>query len=372
MLTTQIIDSWESFQSLAQTWNHLWERSQSHVAFHRAEPICHFVEAFDLKDSLRVVLVRSGDQLVTAVPLTLRRRSIGGVGGIGGWEAQSLANEWLIQACLLDLPVGNPAARMEALNAGFQQLNLSRVKLDWLPLDWPAQRRLMDHWRQRRRVWAKPRFEVHKMLVPKDWEAYYRDVAKSTKKTIQRSKNQLSQKGPIAIEEVSRESIDEFEMAFHQALQIEHAGWKGADGSSLSSYPRIADFYRRSFLQLAQQGLARLYFLKVGNQRIAFDLGYTAAGVYSSIKVSYLPEFSKFSPGNLLNGLLLEQFSQTREVEWIDCIGPATDSTRRWTDTNYVSGRLTLSTGSLISNAEVMLLNTAANWLGKNSLPPVH
>ncbi len=369
MLTAQIIDSWESFQSHTQCWNQLWELSQSHVAFHRAEPICNFVEAFELQDSLRVVLVRSGDQLVTAVPMTLRRRSIGGVGSIGRWEAESLANEWFLQACFLDLPVGDPAARMEALNAGFRQLNLSRVKLDWLPLDWPAQRRLMDLWRQRRSVWAKPRFEVHKMHVPKDWEAYYRDVTKSTKKTIQRSKNQLSQKGQIAVEEISLNSINEFEMAFHQALQIEHAGWKGADGSSMSSHPRIADFYRRSFLQLAQQQLARLYFLKVGDQRIAFDLGYTASGVYSSIKVSYLPEFSKFSPGNLLNGLLLERFSQTKEVEWIDCIGPATDSTRRWTDDSYISGRLTISTGSLISNAEVMLLNTAANWLGKNSLP---
>ncbi len=66
------------------------------------------------------------------------------------------------------------------------------------------------------------------------------------------------------------------------------------------SQPMVARFFRDCYEDFANCGIARLFALQVGGRMIAFDLGYVMDGIYSSCKISYLPEYHRCSPGVVL------------------------------------------------------------------------
>lgn len=76
---------------------------------------------------------------------------------------------------------------------------------------------------------------------------------------------------------------------------------------------------------------------------IAFEQGWCAKQVYHSYKIAYSASFARFSPGQLLIYLLLNQFSNSREVTAIDFLGPLDEAVQRWHPQTYRQGRLLMA-----------------------------
>jgi CelD/BcsL family acetyltransferase involved in cellulose biosynthesis len=357
-----IVRSLCQFLEITDSWNQLWRDSQSHVALHRAEPIARFVETYGLSDQFAAITIHDQNRLVFGLPLFIKRNRWGQQVGY------SVANEWFLQACLLKAAHADASSLMMLAQA-FKDLGLLQVKLNWLPLDWPSSQALTEVWSQSHQVsWMKPRFEVSYWSVPADWNDFWHNLHAKRRKKYLGFEKKLAADGPIQLIQYDGLDLERFDEHFDQVLNVEHAGWKGRSGTSLRSNPNLSRMYYDTYRELASHGLLRIYLLTVGSRPIAVDLGYLVAGVYSSQKVSYLEEYSKFTPGQLLNARLFEQWSQTSEVRFVDCIGEVSDATLKWGSDTYRTGQLTLSTGTFLSKASVFALDSIANLMGRNTL----
>lgn len=361
-MQVKVIKSLTQFRDIAEPWNQLWHDSQSHVALHRADPIIRFVDAMGFSNEFAAITVQDHGRLVLGVPLLIRRNRWGQQIG------HSLANEWYVQAGLLKAS-DTPPSVLTLLSSAFEELGLFQVKLNWIPLHWPVSQQLMQVWNENRQtIWMKPRFEVSFWSVPSDWNEYWQVLHAKRKKKYEGFEKKIATDGPVQLVEYNGFELERFDHYLNQVLDVEHAGWKGRSGTSMRSNPAIAQMYVEAYRELASQGMLRIYMLAVGGQPIAVDLGYLVNGIYSSQKVSYLEDYAKFTPGQLLNAKLFERWSQTGEVRFVDCIGEASEATRKWGAEIYQSGQMVLSTAKLFSKASVFALDNLANLMGKNAL----
>lgn len=353
-----------AFQDRTEEWDTLWRESSSHVAFHRAHPLIRFAETFGHVDAFRAIVIYDEGKPVLGLPLICTK------GALQGWEARTLVNCWTIQACVLDRPTPHADTRIHYLAQAFRALRLHQVRLDWLPLEWDSSRKIQQGWQELGySVWRKPRFEAAMLEVPADWEAYWKRLSRNHRKKLTGAERELQNLGELSLEVIDARNVDRFMDGLEEAMQLELQSWKGQQGTAMASLPTIRQFFIDSYRDFAHAGIGRMFALRLKEQLIAFDLGYVMDGTYSSCKISFLPAYHRQSPGMLLTAKILEWFSSEGKVRRIDCIGEMNEATARWPHRPYQSGRLTLSTGTLVGNHHVAFMSCLAGWLGKNEMP---
>lgn len=361
------INCWRSraeFAEHADAWNQLWSEAQSTVALHRAEPLLAWLDAFGNDREIAIVTFRRGQQIIAGLPLMVTINRWGHRIGV------SLANEWAPQSCWLALPDSDKAELILAIREACRDLRLFQLRMDWLPVDWPANRDWIQAWeRASQSLWIRPRYQVSRVEMSENWEAFRGQWSRNRRKKIQQMDRNLRAAGELEFVCWEQPSPAQTTELLNLASEIEHLSWKGSIGGSLQSHPRASQYYQDWFYALAQAGLARIYFLYLNGAPIAFDLGYVAHGCYSSVKISYAPNHQELRPGEWLNVRMLEHFHESTNVQSIDCIGPATEATSRWESSRYTIGKLVLATPSWFSGTTVFACNTLASWLGKNTLP---
>lgn len=110
--------------------------------------------------------------------------------------------------------------------------------------------------------------------------------------------------------------IDEF-------LQLEHAGWKGAEQTAIAS----KEAHRRFFLEFAREasrrGQLRILALLLDGRPIAIKCNVFAAPGSFAFKITYAEEFAKYSPGQLLEIDNIRRVHAETGIEWMDsCADP--------------------------------------------------
>jgi CelD/BcsL family acetyltransferase involved in cellulose biosynthesis len=140
-------------------------------------------------------------------------------------------------------------------------------------------------------------------------------VSKSRVKDIQRSIRRLSEAGTLGFErqrepEVIARRIEDF-------LLIEHSGWKGRAGTSFLANDAHAEFARQAF---RREGAActSVDTLTLDGQPIAISINLQTGDTVFTPKCAYDEAFRKFSPGLVLEYLVLEAFYRDGECIEMD------------------------------------------------------
>lgn len=106
--------------------------------------------------------------------------------------------------------------------------------------------------------------------------------------------------------------------AFEQWLQMEHAQWKGKQGSSQLSSQRMAQFSRTLIANLAKTRNVSVTSLRVDGRPIAMSVVFYCATTAYAWKTAYDAQFAQFSPGSVMLDKLVEQLLDEGEVTRID------------------------------------------------------
>ncbi|MDX1756599.1 MAG: GNAT family N-acetyltransferase [Marinobacter sp.] len=117
---------------------------------------------------------------------------------------------------------------------------------------------------------------------------------------------------------VSEDGIEAF-------LDIENSGWKGEAGtqSSILSEPLAAAFFRNVARAFTETGQLLLSFAQVNGRRISGQFGILAGDRHYLLKISYHPEYSDYSPGNLLLRSTLQKAAELATVDEVNLVtGP--------------------------------------------------
>jgi len=111
------------------------------------------------------------------------------------------------------------------------------------------------------------------------------------------------------------------EAVLDEVLDVEASGWKGGGGTAIKQGADTLRFYTGLVRWCAEEGTLRLYVLRLGGRIVAFQLDTLAGGTLSMLKIGYLDELRKQSPGQVLQLQILRSAFADPEVEVFDMLG---------------------------------------------------
>jgi len=338
------IDSVQGLRRLASAWDRLWERSEVPLPTARAELVAQWVERFGAGRALRVLVVEEGGDLVGAMPLAGRpAHRVLPVGDVT-W------NYWSPNGELLVDPEANVPAVLDLLVAGLEEAPWPLLWLDLTPFETPR-------WQSLIRALARrglandvhPRYHIGQVEIRGRFDEYFARRSSSHRRSVRKRLRRLEREGPVRLKVFSDFTPDEIDPRLREAFQIEHGGWKKAGEGTVLSTPGMVEFYGRQARQLAEWGYLRLAFLEHRGKAIAFELGWTAKGVYHSYKVGYDTAYQRYAPGHLLRMKLIAALHEQPGHVLVDFQGPLTDALAHWSTGSYVIGRLVIAPRRLAS-----------------------
>ncbi len=152
-------------------------------------------------------------------------------------------------------------------------------------------------------------------------QAYF-DASMSGKKRkeLRRQHTRLAEQGTLAFE---RRLDDQGLAAWTDAfLALEHAGWKGREGSALACEPAKGTFFRQSLAGAAAHGRLERLAITLDGAPIAMLANFiTPPGAYS-FKTAYDERYARFSPGVLLQRENLDLLAR-QDIAWSDSCAAA-------------------------------------------------
>lgn len=154
--------------------------------------------------------------------------------------------------------------------------------------------------------------------LPGGFEAHLDTVlTKNRLKDVRRTMRRLGELGEIALEHVTEAAA--LKARLEDFLRLEHAGWKGRQGTSFLSRPEDAEFARQAYAT----PLAALDSLLLDGAPIAMKLSIRTGETAYTPKIAYDERHRKLGPGMALEYLLVEEFYRSGQPGAVDAAATA-------------------------------------------------
>jgi CelD/BcsL family acetyltransferase involved in cellulose biosynthesis len=140
-------------------------------------------------------------------------------------------------------------------------------------------------------------------------------VRKKKRKELKRLASRLGELGAVT----SRTWGPEEDLAAwcDDFLGLERRGWKGRAGSALASHPATEAFFRQALGGAAAAGRLQIRRLELDGNPIAMLVNFLTPPGSFSFKIAYDEDYSRFSPGVLIQLDNLDILSRG-DIEWMD------------------------------------------------------
>lgn len=326
------IRSKSEFQLYQKPWDQLFARCPQHQVTARHGLVSAYWDAF-LSDRPAEILAlakpETGD-LVAAFPL--------------GWhkllrvlpQAKNFSNPWSLGFIGLLSPLEKAQRLRPNLQLAFAAVGHPMLTWDFISDENPvAQRLLTEDLLPGATVQRVEQFAVGKTLLTPTWDDFIADWSKKRRRFIRRACEQLQECGDYRLVTWHNQPVTNAQAAWQTCLEIESRGWKGQDGSDIASHASARQYYDELLRQLHHSGELRFYGLEVNGQIVAYDFGYLYRRVATSLKVSYHPDFAQYSPGHVLNSLVIQDLIRQQEADWIDTVGELNEANSKWCRSSY-------------------------------------
>ena len=140
-------------------------------------------------------------------------------------------------------------------------------------------------------------------------------LSRNRRSQLGRARRRLEREGRVELEVADgRERLKEI---LEEAFQIEASGWKGTNGTAITSRPDTRRFYRDVARWAAGEGWLRIAFLRLDGHPLATMVLLETGGTLYYLKGGYDPAFERCSPGMVLLASVIEHAfgTGTRRVE---------------------------------------------------------
>jgi CelD/BcsL family acetyltransferase involved in cellulose biosynthesis len=159
------------------------------------------------------------------------------------------------------------------------------------------------------------------------WMEYFNSLPTKHRSNLRNRFKRIAQLG-----DVEREAVclpPQLDGALEDGFRIEASAWKGSAGTAIACAPELRRFYSEFARRAAERGWLRLNFLRSGDKRVAFDYSLVYDNRTFLLKLGYDPEYSAYSPSQLLLSMALQDaFEQGREE--YDFLGEFVEWKRSW------------------------------------------
>lgn len=351
------LESVEEIRRVRAAWDRLWARSGVTLPTARAELVAQWLEHFVPSGPVRVVAVEEDGELLGLLPLAGRR--IAKFVRVGDLSR----NYWSPNGDLLvDGRAGaeRVLARLADGLAGIPWVLAWLEIVPWRSACWLGL--AAELCRRGLGVDVRMRGRSAEIALRGGFEEYEASRCSRLRYQLRRNGKRLAAAGPISVCVKSEFTPEEAEHWAGRALAIERRSWKHRSGSSVLGTPGMRAFFVRQARTLAEAGQLRVALLEHGGQGIAFELGYSAKGVYHSAKIGYDQAFRQYGPGQLLRRELIRWLYQQPGQARVDFHAELTPSLRRWSNDSYPVARVVVAPRRWSSRLWFFAYRGAAPW----------
>ena len=117
---------------------------------------------------------------------------------------------------------------------------------------------------------------------------------------------------------------------FEEILAVEASGWKGEGGTSIAQDAPQREFYAKLCEELARRGSLRVFLLRCDAKILAFQICTLYAGTLSCLKIGFLEDFAKESPGQVLQLHIVRWAFAQPSIQLFDMLGPESETKLKW------------------------------------------
>ncbi len=322
--TAEIVRGREAFLKLAPAWEAALVAGPDPSPAMEPDFLRLWLECFEPSREPVVATAKRAGRLLAALPLIFSATTLDGVSVRLG---SSLGDSHVTRGGLVLGPGGLDA--VPALIDAVREEPWDALQLRAVPREGGVLDRVV-------RALVEAGFLVHlespmdspTLPLPASYEELEARLDAKFKQNLRRRMRRLKEQGEVSLERV--ESLDGLDGALLDAFDIEASGWKGREGSAIRARPQTVGFYAGWARALARAGALRLSFLKLGDERIAFQLGHVTRGRYYLPKTGYKEAYRTDSPGQLLASMVLQRCIKER-LETFEFLGHSMEWKRDWT-----------------------------------------
>lgn len=361
---TKIYHGLSGLASIADELNRL-DRSSAERYDCSSRIIESYVRSFASEELFSIATVWENGKLLAALPYLAQRH-------LGVFQiARNLSNEWIPGRFAILEPNANTEDLIDKLLAGLATEGISSLEADFVTDDSHSVNHFLS-WATKHRASANviPKFQCGRIHLQKDWEQFTKGWSKNRRKFVRRNERKLNEEGPLYLVAAHRSDSKTVEAYFDECLKIEDRCWKGDAATSLLKNENALSCFRDSMKSWHQSGRLQLYLLKCNGRPIAFDFGYIKNRIASSIKISYLDNYAQFSPGHVLNALVVREMMADGSVDWIDTLGTLTCANQKWCQSSYQCQKVEIALPGLLNNSRVQIrdwMRTIKHVASRNS-----
>lgn len=316
-LTNRDLDAWRTLANRAAEPNPFFEPAFVMAAVHHLRA-----------DDVSLLVVEKGREWIACLPV--ESRSL--------WHRYPARwlTTWLHPYCFLGTPLVDRDRCDEAVealvNAIHESGRLRLVALELLGSSGPVSNALTRALAEQR----KPGFtfeSFERAALHRRHEPTYLDqtLRPSRRKELRRLERRLGEqlKGATTVWNATEEprAIEDF-------LRLEASGWKGREGTALSSNPEHAAFFREFCSSLQEDGRVQLLVLGTPARAIAMQCNILAGRAVFCFKVAYDERFARYSPGMQLEVHAVDDFHAQSGVSMMDSCADSNNNlvNRLWPD----------------------------------------
>jgi CelD/BcsL family acetyltransferase involved in cellulose biosynthesis len=161
------------------------------------------------------------------------------------------------------------------------------------------------------------------------FEDFEGSLARNRRKALRRHRRRLGDLGELRFE--VHDGRTDLEGLLEELFAVEGSGWKGRNGTAISSRANTKGFYTDVARWAAERGWLRLAFHRLDGRPIAGDFALEQGGVWYTLKAGYDEDFRALGPGALL---LRDEIAHCfeRGVSRIELLGHLDSFKASWTD----------------------------------------
>ena len=157
--------------------------------------------------------------------------------------------------------------------------------------------------------------------VSGDYEKYHSGLSSNFRRHLKRGSKKLQELEAVRFH--FREETRTIAENMRRFEQVEDAGWKGAENTSIKSVDENSRFYRIAAERFRDDGWMEWNFLETGEKTIGAHYSVRIKRTLFLLKIGYDEAYSACSPGNLLLEKAVEHASRAGDVDEINCVATA-------------------------------------------------
>jgi CelD/BcsL family acetyltransferase involved in cellulose biosynthesis len=326
----------EEMDCLGAGWNALLDRDDPDAVFLRYEWVRNWYAAFGGGSTPHVLVASSAGRPVGILPLRAWRDRFAGV----PLRRLDLMANGHSPACDLVAAPGRETEVLEAFAHYFLEVNLewdvavlpevqTEARLARLAATFPPSHRLIQP-------------ERRSPFIPLggSWETYRSGRSRNFQRALRNNRNRIARAGGAEVELLSDPGA--IMAALEDMFAIGARSWQGEAGSAVGSTAANRRFYSGWVHDLSRLGLVRLWFLKLGGRRVAFELHVVHGGVEFGLKTGYDRAHEELGVGRFLDQSIVERLFDAGGLCAYDLCGEADAYKLRWTESTRSFARITL------------------------------